>query len=433
LKGIPPIKISEVKPGDDILIGHHLLIAPALMLDKKLTIDEGSFLDFCSMINMTTLHKRLIVLPGHLDESIIQSSLYQYLIEEGILYEVIFPYLENYDEDDKKEVSDLVGRVIHEYDVDQVMGGTLYYDELLRQDQEYSILNPELENNTSEMREKFVNQVIESAISFRGQQVYRDNERNLTKAQKITRYVHRLRTAQYWIVAAKRGLTFAPDFIRIPILADYVAERKARLDWYIRDLIQKTVDNIARKELESTSRMKSAELMPIPNAAANFLNRYSSTGDMEKSFRDTREEYEKYKSQIIEWEKRQFDPEINQAEKFKLKKEIAETLRDSLADNERTVAIIESAFGVILNPGFSSAVPVAKEIRNLVKKYRAKKRICYFLNGKKEAALINQHPLILERVFGKSFNKGQLERFKDLVNALDTFSLGAEEKNIFSK
>jgi hypothetical protein len=214
-----------------------------------------------------------------------------------------------------------------------------------------------------------------------------------------------------------------PDFIRIPILANYVAKRKIQFGLDIRDVIQKTVDSIARKELEDTSKIRSPVLMPIPNAAANFLNRYSSTGDMKASFRHIRKEYNEHNKTVTEWEKRQFDPEINQEKKDKLNKEIAETLRDSLAENEKTMAIVQAAFGFVFHPSLTSAVPPAKVIWDLIKKYRAKRRIWYFLQGKREAALIKEQPHILERVFGKSLNEGQLARFKDLVDAFDTFSL----------
>jgi hypothetical protein len=88
--------------------------------------------------------------------------------------------------------------------------------------------------------------VIEAAKSFPGHPVYHDP--TLTRAQEFTLYTHRLRTASYWIVAAKSGLSFVPDFIRIPVLSNYVAQRKAQFDLYIRDLTQRTVDSIAKKK-----------------------------------------------------------------------------------------------------------------------------------------------------------------------------------------
>lgn len=196
---IPSVKIKDVKRGDDIIVGHHLLIAPALALDKKLNIDEGSFFDFCTLINMSSIHKRLIVLPGRLDETILQSTLYQYLIDDGILHKLEFPYIENSDETDKKEAQELLGEEVTDDDFRHVMEGTLYYDELLHRYGEFSVQNPELENNTPEMREKFVNQVIEAAKSFPGKPVYRDP--TLTRAQELTLYAHRLRTASYWVLA----------------------------------------------------------------------------------------------------------------------------------------------------------------------------------------------------------------------------------------
>jgi hypothetical protein len=42
---------SDVKEGGDILVGHGLILTPSLLLDKKLSLDEGRLLDFCTLVN----------------------------------------------------------------------------------------------------------------------------------------------------------------------------------------------------------------------------------------------------------------------------------------------------------------------------------------------------------------------------------------------
>ena len=41
------VELSEIQEGD-ILIGHGLLMTSALLLDKKVRLDEGYLLDFCT-------------------------------------------------------------------------------------------------------------------------------------------------------------------------------------------------------------------------------------------------------------------------------------------------------------------------------------------------------------------------------------------------
>jgi hypothetical protein len=80
------------------------------------------------------------------------------------------------------------------------------------------------------------------------------------------------------------------------------------------------------------------------------------------------------------------------------------------------MAVVESAFGVVLSPGIASTIPAAKRIWDLVKKYRVKRRIFYFLLGKKEEALIKKQPLILKRIFGKSLDKIPIRAVMSVIN-----------------
>jgi hypothetical protein len=69
---------SDIAEGD-ILIGHGLLTTSALLLDKRMRLDEGRLLDFCNLVNAVTLHERLITLPAAIPRSIRDSAIYQYL------------------------------------------------------------------------------------------------------------------------------------------------------------------------------------------------------------------------------------------------------------------------------------------------------------------------------------------------------------------
>lgn len=43
---------TDVRAGD-ILLGHNLIIAPALLLEKETSLDEGRLLDFCTFVCFT--------------------------------------------------------------------------------------------------------------------------------------------------------------------------------------------------------------------------------------------------------------------------------------------------------------------------------------------------------------------------------------------
>lgn len=59
------IQPNEVREGD-LLIGHNLLITPALLLEKQLRLDEGRLLDFCTLVNALVLHDRIMTLPAQI-------------------------------------------------------------------------------------------------------------------------------------------------------------------------------------------------------------------------------------------------------------------------------------------------------------------------------------------------------------------------------
>jgi hypothetical protein len=78
-------RMTAVGTGD-ILAPLRLLTTSALFLDKKASLDEGSFLDFSTFITALTLHDRLITLPvADIPDKIMNTPLFSYLADHGIL------------------------------------------------------------------------------------------------------------------------------------------------------------------------------------------------------------------------------------------------------------------------------------------------------------------------------------------------------------
>jgi hypothetical protein len=110
---------------------------------------------------------------------------------------------------------------------------------------------------------------------------------------------HLLRTAAYWHVSGISSMAFLPDFMRIPIIARY----NRRLRQSLRAFIQSGVDTAVRKELQDALGIATVTAVPIPNAASNFLDKYSHSS-LEDAFEKLRGDFSKHKKAIVDWEKR---------------------------------------------------------------------------------------------------------------------------------
>jgi hypothetical protein len=113
------IQATELRAGD-VLVGHSLPIISSLILDKKVKLDEGRFLDLCTLINALTLHDRLITLPVTVSEDLRSSPLYSYLSTNGILQEVDFSY-RDLKEENRCEWADLLGNIVSEAEVERLL------------------------------------------------------------------------------------------------------------------------------------------------------------------------------------------------------------------------------------------------------------------------------------------------------------------------
>jgi hypothetical protein len=455
---LPKITKDKIDPGD-VMVGHHLLIAPALLLEKKLTLNEGSFLDFCTMVNALTLHNRLITLRSTLPPSLEDSKLYRYLIKKNILYEfdvdyeydpyksIYDPNFKFFDEQDRKQISYLLfGREVSDKErvnrdeIFAVATGSIYHDEYVNNLDldEFSIVNPEL---TSQY-ETFITEVINSTMEDRRGRVSKavplssdplpvpEKLSSISSVQKerISDFhemlrLHRLRTAEYWVTAGKLNIPFLPDFMRIPAVAGY----QGLLRYAIRYIIQNIFDKIALEEFLATDKLLSSIEIPIPDGVSNFLNKYRSTGSMEESFNYMRETFANYKNQIIQWEDQVYNIRgVSRMEKLEVLKEIKSTMSSSLQQigidfTEIGASLIDNILLESLS-GHMPVVPGSQPILKLAVDYFkasvAKKKIWYFLWGRNEAANIeNQHEM-LKYAFGASLDETQINRFLQLTNSL---------------
>jgi hypothetical protein len=125
------IKEDEVKDGD-ILVGHNLLITPAILLEKKKKLDEGNLLDFCTLMNALFIHDRVITLRAEIPPSLLSSSLYQYLADRHILYELDFEY-EKFGQEEIYELADLFGEAFSKEELNDVLGTRRLRDYIYQQ------------------------------------------------------------------------------------------------------------------------------------------------------------------------------------------------------------------------------------------------------------------------------------------------------------
>jgi hypothetical protein len=234
---------------------------------------------------------------------------------------------------------------------------------------------------------------------------------------------HLLRTAAYWHVSGISSMAFLPDFMRIPIIARY----NRRLRQSLRAFIQSGVDTAVRKELQDALGIATVTAVPIPNAASNFLDKYSHSS-LEDAFEKLRGDFSKHKKAIVDWEKRvRTTDKKGYGEALKVMNEIKASLA-ALEPTDKIEMLLSVTPGVVADIvaaalsggslGGGTLVEPAKKGLNLIRRWRQRARISFFNTGKNEAAKIPNQPELLEKAFGRSLNPTQTERFVMLTDSL---------------
>lgn len=111
-------------------------------------------------------------------------------------------------------------------------------------------------------------------------------------------------------------------------------------------------------------------------------------------------------------------------EKYKITEEIILTLKKSLGDGitfNEIITVVDSGISDSLSPtpGIGIVKSLIGPAYNYFRKHRAKARIAYFINVKKEAQNVRNHRLLLEKAFGNSLDSDQTVNFTALSNSLE--------------
>lgn len=411
------IQPNEVR-GGDILIGHGLLITPALMLDKKLSLDEGRLLDFCTLVNALAIHDRLITLPAEIPQDLKESGLYTYLTKRGILHELDFDY-SKFGENETKDMMALFGDVFNKRDADYVMGqlsDSIYkehsmYKEYYAGYNEYHVNTPTEEQRLNLERSKLIDEIINT-----GANNLPGGIRSLSEESDLR--LHRLRTAAYWEISGMLRLAYLPDFMRIPIISAY----NDRLRKNLRICLQGTVDNMIREQIQDAMRFVESTLVPIPPSTTVFLERYH-TSSLE-AFDGMREEFAEERKTIVKWEeKMQKADKMNLKETLKLISDMNSSMAALKKKNASEIlvnvgpGIVTDTLSGSLGPG--TAVPLAMEAIGIIDNWLKRRRISYFVTGKKEAETISNQGELLKKAFGSSLTPRQANRFLALTKTLE--------------
>jgi hypothetical protein len=437
------ISSQDVKEGD-ILVGHNLLATPAWLLDHKIPIDEVRFLDFCKLINAIALHNRIITLPAFIPQSLRTSKLYDYLTKNHVLFELNYSYddLKNQEKEDARllfghpfsqdEAKYVSGQSVNnlpeneiEKDADEVKNyaKSIVYDEYITDSvgsayNEYHIGEGGLEDQ----RQKFIENMIKTDKSNWNQTIYKSP---LFDNGNLYLRFHRLRTAIYWIVAAKFSLAFLPDFMRIPMIDGYNIRLKKSLRMYIQDEIDKRAnEQIVRADIAEV------QSFPIPNVTLQFLENYSkSDKDLENTLNGLRKKFQEHNKAIVKWESIVHNPEASTKDVSKAMEQINNAL-ESLENTDRIQASVSigtaalSVLKMILGSSYGGTPLSIDDINSvgggvkdgvsLIRKLYNRSRISYYYDGMKQASLVTNQNKLIDNAFGDSFTKMQSERFVKL-------------------
>ncbi len=476
-----PTKTNQILRGD-ILVGHTLIAAPALMLEKKVKVDAGGLVDFCTLINALTLHDRLIVLPSRVPRYLQKSKLYRHLIDKNIIYELDISY-----EDLKQDISENVDEIrnlVGNYDlswkeIEKIIVNPLndqkgikitspsldvyptIYSDYDKSD-EYNIKDKQW----TKQRHEFINEIIKHDINTWTIKDYTkmlnpDDQDALSRSpssifdiasktetlmgnEKQLQF-HFLRTVAYWQISSIRRIPFAVDFMRIPLVASY----NIRIKQVLRTYLQKVIDMAYKKDLETFTSLNAC-VIPVPPTTMSFIKKYFELG-LEEAVDSLREEFKEHRKDIVEWEENITREDISINELKKIINDRVETSLKTLGKIDTSQAILSLDYlddteksllkkiqeiaenvndvGVPLDvKGAISSIPaIAMKAIDYALATKRRKKVVYFFNVIKEVNNIVNHKDLFRKAFGRT-NDSVFERFSHLSTSLDKLMLPPYER-----
>jgi hypothetical protein len=140
-----------------------------------------------------------------------------------------------------------------------------------------------------------------------------------------------------------------------------------------------------------------------------------------------REEFAEDRESIITWERKIRDASNSgYGEVLSVIEDIYSSLR-SIAHIDKTEMVMSISPGIAEDvmqgiPSPQTSIATAKAVVDMIIRWRRRRRITYFNNGRKEASGVeNQHEL-LKFAFGASLTSRQIDRFNTLANYLQRLS-----------
>lgn len=396
------IRRSEVK-GGDVLVPLRLITTSALLLDKKIRVDAGRFLDFCTLIPALAFHDRIITLPvEYLPDELLNTSLFSYLTDEKVkILNVLDWNVEaDFDREIRDEIQLLFGQEVSELDSHRYLESENFEDFYA---QEMNKLDRE--------RKDFIDHVM---------RIVEQKDWNHAipyAANKEDELAFRFRTALYTEISETLRIPLTVDFTRIPIIQRY----HARIQKSLRTFILSIADEIALKQLDDASKIVGSWPVPVASPVLQFLRQYSSPNvqpgevleNMRTAFNDIRR-------QIIDWEDTFMHIDtIGPGEALDVVQEIYSKI-DSIQD-EVSISNIFLSFAPAIVPPVdpNKIIELAKKGKDLLKWLLDRRQMSYYITGKDEINKIVGQKALLRNAFDYYLTDTEKQKFLYLSNYLE--------------
>lgn len=429
-----PMNVTKAEVDGGVLVGHGLLLPTSLFLEKKLAIDEGRLLDFGALLNSLVLHDKLVTLPATIPNHILQSGLYRYLRERGLLTVLKISY-DEFEVNQRAEMMDLFRVTSIPKD------GVANDPENLLEDgndndsfkEEANIVLGDLryaykyiekwdEEKYKKNEEKILlkrSRLIEAIITSKHEDWITTGASNpLLGSTEEGMRLHSLRTAVYWEISGMCRIPFMPDFLRIPIITGY----NQRLSQSIRIILQNKIDSLNRKEKEEAPQFIETMTIPLPAIPSKFLNLYKEKQyELSETLDALREEFGEHRKVIVDWEERM--RKASPEEEQKVWKEISSSIESLKSRNESEI-IANAALDVgedLLSGSLKldTATKLGRQVFTILKRFLARRNINYYYTGMKDANKIKDQYDLLKDTFGSSLTEIQSQRFVKLATCLN--------------
>lgn len=432
---LPSLNKAEVK-GGDILLPLRLITSSALLLDKRVRLDEGNFFDFCTLIKALTLHDRIITLPvEYIPDEILHTSLFTYLADEELkILNVLNWNLQDFTREAKEELERSIYRESSKRRISKYISDERceYYlrneDADIHTESQIGAIMEEYihwhtfggPDYTPLKRETFLNNIMNGFVQ-------RSNDRiNGAMTPPIDDrhedLAFRLRTAFYWEVSETLNVPLMPDLTRIPIISHY----HAGIQQSLRMHIQSRVDEFEQKKVINGMKIIGRWPVPIPSPVSHFLQLYCykdlSPGE---ALENMRNDFDVIRRKMVAWEDkiRQVE-DLGTDEALKAMENVSASIGSLEEKSVSTmiISMVPSIEAIAGAQGVNSFIDAIKKGSDLIQLLRKRRQMTYFNTLRTEAQNIVKQTDLLINAFDSSLTREQTARFLELCRYLSVLT-----------